>query len=93
VVCPPDHCLSCLERLAQGIEHLRMKFRKLVEEEQAEMGERCLAGTWTRAAADERRHACRMVRLAEGPRPADAPSGKVAREAPDHADLEHLKRF
>ena len=45
MVCPRDHCLSCLERLAQGIEHLRMKFRKLVEEEQAEMGERCLAGT------------------------------------------------
>ena len=31
-----------------------------------------------------------MMRGAEGTRPADAPSGKIAGEAPDHAHLEHL---
>jgi hypothetical protein len=34
-----------------------------------------------------------MMRGAERTRPADAPSGKVAGEAPDHAHLQHLGRL
>ena len=45
------------------------------------------------AAADQRRHARRMMRGAERPRPADAAAGEVAGEDSDHADFEHLGRL
>ncbi len=54
------------------------------------MGERRFAGTWPRAATDERRHACRVMRCAERPIAADTPAGQVAGKAPDHAHFEHL---
>jgi hypothetical protein len=37
MVRPRDHRLARLQRLAQRIEHLRVKLRQLVEEEHAEM--------------------------------------------------------
>ena len=52
VVRPRNHCFPSLERLAQRIEHLRIEFRKLVEEQHAEMGKRRFAGARPRAAAD-----------------------------------------
>lgn len=70
--------LAALERLAQRIENLRVELGQLVEKEHAEMGERDFAGPRPRAAADERRHARRMVRGAERPRPADAAPGEIA---------------
>jgi hypothetical protein len=90
VIGPRDHGLAALERLAQRIEHLRVKFGKLVEKENAEMGERDFARPRPRAAADQRRHACRMMRRAERPAPPDAPAGEIARQAADHAHFEHL---
>ena len=38
-----DRHLAGLQRLAQRIEHLRLEFRQLVEEQHAVMGERHLA--------------------------------------------------
>ncbi len=90
---PRDHRLSALERLAQRVENLRVELRQLVEKEHAEMGERDFARARPRAAADESRHARRMMRGAERARPADAPAGEIAGEAPDHADFEHLGRL
>ena len=57
-----DRDLAGLERLAQRIEHLRLEFGKLVEEQHAVMGERDFAGLGAQAAADQRRHAGRMMR-------------------------------
>ena len=62
-----DHDLAGLDRLPQRIQDLRLKFGKLVEKEHAEMRERNLAGARTQAAADHRRGAGRMVRIAERP--------------------------
>ena len=64
-----DHDLAGLERLAQRIEHVRVELRQLVEKQHAEMGQRDLAGPRPRAAADQRRHAGRMVRRPERPVP------------------------
>jgi hypothetical protein len=93
MVGPGDHRLSALERLAQRVENLRVELGQLVEKEHAEMGECHFARTRARAAADERRHARRMMRRAEGAHPADAPASEIAGEAPDHADFEHLGRL
>src|SRR5690606_25730040 len=57
-----DNALAALERLAQRIERLRRKFRQLVEEEDAVMGKRGLAGTYPHAAADKGRHGRGMMR-------------------------------
>ena len=85
-----DDRLAGLERLAQRIEHLRIELGQFVEEQHAEMGERRFAGTRPGAAADQRRHARRVMRRAEGPAAADASACEVAGEAPDHAHFEHL---
>ena len=92
VIGPRDHGLAGLERLAQRIEHLRVELRQLVEKQHAEMGKCRFARARARAAADQRRHARRVMRRAEGARPADAPAGKIAGEAPDHAHFQHLGR-
>ena len=84
MVGPRDHRLSAFERLAQRIEHLRVELGQLVEEEHAEMGEGDFARARARAAADQRRHARRMMRRAERARPADAPAREIAGETPDH---------
>jgi cob(I)alamin adenosyltransferase len=93
VICPRDHRLSGLERLAQRVEHLRIEFRKLVEEQHAEMGKRRFAWPRSRAAADQCSHARRMVRRTERSVAADAPSGEVAGKTPDHAYFQHLGRL
>ena len=85
-----DDGLAGLERLPERIEHLRVELGQFVEKEHAEMGKRRFAGPRPRAAADERRHARRMMRGAEGPVAADAAAGEIAGEASDHAHFEHL---
>jgi len=57
------------------------------------MGKRRLAWTGPRAAADQSRHARRMMRRAERADAADSSSGEIACKAPDHAHFQHLRRL
>jgi hypothetical protein len=88
-----DHRLARFERLAQRIEHLRIELGQLVEKQHAEMGKRRFAGTRPRAAADQSRHARRMMRRTEGAIAADASPGEIAGKTADHAHFEHLRRL
>ena len=63
--CPDDGDFTLLERLAQGVEHVPVELRELVEEERAPVRERDLAGCQPRSATDERRVAGRVVRGTE----------------------------
>src|SRR5208283_1334518 len=60
-----DRDLPRLERLAQGVERLRLELGQLVQEQHAVVRERNLAGPRLRAAADERRHGGGVVRRAK----------------------------
>lgn len=62
MVCPGNDRLARFQGLAQGVEHVGLKFRQLVEEKDAEMGEADFARLGTRAAAYERRHAGGVMR-------------------------------
>jgi hypothetical protein len=53
MVRPGNRNLADLERLAQRIEHLRLEFGQLVEEEHAVMRERDFAGPRAQSAADQ----------------------------------------
>ena len=48
--------IARLEGLAEGIQDLTLEFGKLVEKQDAEMGEADLAGAHPKPAADERGH-------------------------------------
>ncbi len=77
------------ERLAQGLERGARKFGQLVEEEHAVMGERGLARSRRRAAADERGRRRRVMRRAQ-----DALAPPSRREgAGDALDRRRLERF
>ena len=84
--------LAGLDRLAQAVEHLRLEFRQLVEEQHAVMGEGDFAGARTQAAADERRHGGGMMRGAEGAAIGERAVGRVARDRVHHRDFEQLAR-
>ena len=81
-----------LQRLAQGIERLRLELGQLVEEEHAVMGERDLARAGVEAAADERRHGGRVVRGAERPPVRQGAVGEVPGDRLDHRHLEQFAR-
>src|SRR5687768_6072038 len=61
-----DDRLAGLKRLTQGFQDTRLKLRKLVEKEHAQVGERHLARSGADAAADEGRRTCRVVGRAKG---------------------------
>ena len=73
-------------------EHRRLKFGKLVEKKHAVMRERDLAGLRAQTAADQRRHAGRVMRRAERPRVGQRAFGDRARHGCDHRDFEQLGR-
>ena len=73
-----DGDLARLDRLAQAVESLRLELGQFVQEQNAVVGERNLAGPRMGAAADERRHRGRMVRRPERP----AVGQGAARERP-----------
>jgi hypothetical protein len=85
-----DYGLAGLQRLAQGIEHARLELGQLIEKQHAEMRKAHLAGTRAGAAADQRRHARRMMRRAEGSLGGELAAHQLARERVHHRDLEHL---
>ena len=87
-----DRDLAGLERLAQRIEHLRLEFRQLVEEEHAVMRERDFARPRAQAAADQRRHAGGMMRRAERPAVGERAVLDLARDRGDHRDFEQFGR-
>ncbi len=87
-----DRDLAGLERLAQRIEHLRLELGKLVEKQHAMMRERDLARPRAQAAADQRRHAGRMMRAAERPPVGERAAFELARDRGDHRDFEQLGR-
>jgi hypothetical protein len=92
VVGPRDHGLAGLERLAQRVEHVGQELGQLVEEEDAEVRERYLAGTRLGAAADQSGHAGRMVRRAEGAAGGELATHQLAGQRVHHGDFQHLLR-
>ena len=57
-----DDGFSRFERLTQSVEHVRLKFGKLIQEKNAVVRERNLTRTWSRSTADERRHTGGVMR-------------------------------
>jgi hypothetical protein len=87
-----DRNLAGLQRLAQRVEGLRLEFRELVEEQDAMMGERDFSRSRMQAAADQRRHAGRVVRCAERPAIGQRAALDFAGDRGDHRDFEELGR-
>ena len=83
--------LAVLQRLAQGIQHARIEFGQLVEEQHALMRQRDLAGLGADAAAGERSHAGGMMRRAERPPRRQRAAFDLAGNGGDHRDLEQLR--
>jgi hypothetical protein len=92
VVGARDRDLAGLERLAQRVEHARIELGKLVEKQHAAVRERDLAGPRAQAAADQRRHARRMMRRAERSPVGERAAVELAGDRGDHRDLEQLGR-
>ena len=89
--CANDGDAAVLERLAQGFEHVLLEFRKLVEEQDAEMRERDLARMRWTAAADETGDGDRVVRRAKGPaRQEPTRRRKRAGHAPDRRGFDRF---
>ena len=61
--------MPVLERLAQRLQHVLGELRQLVEEQDAQMGERDLAGVGRAAAADQPGYRDGVVRRPERPHP------------------------
>ena len=93
VVGPGDDGLAGLQRLAQAVEHGRVELGQLVEEQDAAVGERHLAGSGAQAAADQGRHAGRMMGAAERAFAAELAAGQLAGDRGDLADLEQFHRL
>lgn len=91
VVGAGDRDLAGFDRLPERIEHLRLEFGKLVEEEHAAMRKRNLAGLRAQAAADHRGHARGMMRIAERPLVGERAVLDRARDRGDHRNLEQLR--
>src|SRR5262245_45961135 len=92
MICARDDHLTRLERLAQRVEHTRLEFRQLVEEEHAEVREAGFPRLWPSPAANERRHARRVMWGTERTRGRKLASHELARKAVHHRDFEHLLR-
>ncbi len=92
VIGPRNRHLAGLQRLAQRIERLRRKLRKLVQEQHAMMGERHFARPRMQAAADQRRHAGGVMRRAERPPVGQRAAFDLAGDRGDHGHFEKLGR-
>ena len=68
-----------------------MKFWQLIQKKYAVMGERNLTGARTRAATDERRHACGVMRRAEWTIDSKLPADKLACKRLHHRDFENFR--
>jgi hypothetical protein len=79
-----------LERLPQRIQDGPLKLRKLVEEQDAEMGEADLAGPDAQSSADQSRHGRAMVGRPERPPAPDLSAIELARNRRDHRDFERF---
>lgn len=85
------HChFAGLERLAQGIERLSLKFGQFVEEQHAEVCHGNFAGAHAQPAAGEGRDGSRMVWRAIGAGTADAAVLQRAGDRGDHRDFQRL---
>ena len=58
-----DHTI--LQRLPQRLQHIALKFRQFVQKQHAKMREACFTRHCVRAASNERRRGCTMVRRTE----------------------------
>jgi hypothetical protein len=87
-----DRDLAGFQRLAQRIEHLRLKFRQLVEEKHAVVRERDFARPRMQAAADQGRHAGGMMRRPERPPVGQRAALNHAGDRLHHRDFEQLRR-
>ena len=92
VVGARDRDLAALERLAQRVEHARIELGEFVEKQHAAVRERDLARLGAQAAADQRRHAGRVMRRAERPCVGQRAAFELAGDRGDHRDLEQLGR-
>src|SRR4029077_15265532 len=87
-----DGDASRLQRLAQRLEHGRLKFRELVEKEHAVMGAADLPGLRNAAASpDESGRGDAVVRGDEGSRPVERVAARQLAEEAAH--LRHLQGF
>jgi len=84
--------LAGFERLAQGIQCLRLEFRKLVEEQDAVVSQRNLTGSCAQSAADEGSHAGGVVRCAERPPVGQCAAFYLPRYGGNHGNLKQLGR-
>ena len=82
-----DHCFTSLQRLAQGIQHLRREFRQLVEKQYTQMRQGHLSGFRLRASANQRRHACGMMWRTKRTFDLQLAAHELASERVNHADL------
>src|SRR5262249_47677584 len=82
---------AVLERLAQRLEDMLLKFRELIEKQDATMRERDFTGMRRRAASDPTRDRDGVVRSAERSR-AHEPAARCEQpgDAPDGRDLDGL---
>ena len=86
-----DRHLTRLERLAQRIERLGAELGKLVEKENAVVGQRDFAGFDPDAAAGQRGHAGGMMWRAERSRPGQRAPGDQAGDGLDQRGLQQLR--
>ena len=94
VVDARDDRLSALDGLAKRIQDMRREFRKFVEEEHAVMSERHFsARLGAGAPANERSHACRVMRRTEGALGRQSAVDDRARNALDHRDFQQFPRL
>ena len=84
---------SGLERLAQRIEDRALEFRKLVEEQHAEVREADLARANAQPAANERRHRRAMVRRPERPLALDLAAAELTRDRRHHRYFERFRHY
>ncbi len=81
-----------LEGLAQRLQRGALELGQLVEEQDAQVRERHLAGPGARAAADDRRDRGRMMGVAEGALARQSVFRELARQAVDHVHFQDLAR-
>src|SRR5262249_12246165 len=87
---PGDRDDTVLERLPQCLEHWSRELRQLVEQEDAPVRERDLAGSWAWPSTDDRRRRRAVVRRSER-RLGDERTLR-RKEADDRVDARHLQR-
>ena len=90
---PRNDAFASFQRLAQCIQHLRRKFRELIQKKNAVMGERSLTRLGAKPPADQRRHGGGVVRGAERPAVRKLAAGQLAGDGMDHRHFQQFRRF